>query len=293
MKNKIAITTGDPLGVGEEITYKALLALKPDKKDIVVIGKDLGLGYETIEFDQNDIGKYCYECLEYACNLAKNNEIKGIVTAPVSKEQLHKSGYIFNGQTEILETLLKENNNKAEMLFIERDLRVMLLTRHIPLSKIQISEDLIIEKTKRFNDFLKEKCKIKNPKIAILSLNPHAGENGILGNEENEIINPAIKKLSEGNINVYGAFSADAFFMKVGRKYLNNEKQEYDGIISMYHDQALCPIKALCGDLCTNTTIGLKVIRTSPPTGTAYDIKGKNIADPNGMINAIKLLYTF
>lgn len=293
MKNKIAITTGDPLGVGEEITYKALLALKPDKKDIIIIGKDLGLDYDTVEFDQKDIGKYCYECLNYACNLAKNNEIKGIVTAPVSKEQLHKSGHIFNGQTEILETLLKEKDDKAEMLFIERDLRVMLLTRHVPLSKIKISEDLIIEKTKRFNHFLKEKCKIENPKIAILALNPHAGENGILGNEENNIINPAIKKLNKENINVYGAFSADAFFMKVGRKYLNKEKQEYDGIISMYHDQALCPTKALCGDLCTNTTIGLKVIRTSPPTGTAYDIKGKNIADPNGMINAIKLMLEF
>lgn len=291
MKNKIAITTGDPYGVGEEITYKALLALNPDKKDVIIIGKDLGLGYKTVEFDQKDCGKYCYECLEYACKLALNEEIKGIVTAPVSKEQLHKSGYYFNGQTEILEKLLSSKNDKAEMLFIENDLRVMLLTRHVALSEIKITEDMIIEKTKRLSCFLKEKCKIENPKIAICALNPHAGENGILGHEETDIILPAIKKLNKENINAAGPYSADALFAKVGKRYFNKEKQEFDAIIGMYHDQALCPVKALCGDKCTNTTIGLKVVRTSPPTGTAYDIKGKNIADPSGMINAIKLLY--
>ena len=291
MKNKIAITTGDPLGVGEEITYKALLALNLDKKDVIIIGKDLGLGYETVEFNQSDCGKYCYECLEYASKLALNNEIKGIVTAPVSKEQLHKSGYYFNGQTEVLEKLLSTQNDKAEMLFIENDLRVMLLTRHVALSEIKITQEMIVEKTKRLYEFLKEKCKIQNPKIAICALNPHAGENGILGHEEIEIIIPAIKELNKIEINASGPYSADALFAKVGKKYLNKEKQEYDGIIGMYHDQALCPTKALCGDRCVNTTIGLKVVRTSPPTGTAYDIKGKNIADPTGMINAIKLLY--
>lgn len=291
MNNKIAITTGDTLGVGEEITYKALKELNLPYENIVLIGKKLDLPYETVELDSSDNGKYCYDCIAYACKLAHEGKIKGIVTAPVSKEALHKSGYYFNGQTEILEKLLSENENeKAEMLFIDNDLRVMLLTRHLALSEIKITEDIIIEKTKRLNDFLIKKCKIENPKIAICALNPHAGENGILGSEENEIIIPSIKKLVNNGINAHGPFSADALFNKVGRRYLNKEKQEYDGIISMYHDQGLCPVKALCGDKTVNTTIGLKVIRTSPPTGTAYDIKGKNIADPTGMVSAIKLM---
>ena len=166
MNNKIAITTGDTLGVGEEITYKALKILNLPKDEVIIIGKKLDLPYETIELDSSDNGKYCYDCLHLACKLACEGKIKGIVTAPVSKEALHKSGYIFNGQTEILEKLLSNNENeKAEMLFIDNDLRVMLLTRHIALSKIKISEDLIIEKTKRFNDFLINKCKINSPKI--------------------------------------------------------------------------------------------------------------------------------
>lgn len=291
MKNKIAITTGDPLGVGEEITYKALLKLKPNKEDVLIIGKDLNLGYETIEFNQTDVGKYCYDCLKAACSLAKEGKIQGIVTAPVSKEALHKSGYYFSGQTEILEKFLSENEDeKAEMAFIAKDLRVMLLTRHIPLSEIKITEKLIIEKTKRFINFLENKCKINSPKIAVCALNPHAGENGILGGEENEIIIPAIKKLNEENLNVFGPFSADALFGKIGKNYLNGKPQEYDGVIAMYHDQGLCPVKAICFDETVNTTIGLKTIRTSPPTGTAYDIKGKNIADPSGMISAIELM---
>ena len=294
MKNKIAITTGDLLGVGEEITYKALKALNLDRNEVILIGKNIGLNYDTIEIDDKDNGKFCYESLETACRLALEEKIKGIVTAPVSKETLHKSGYFFSGQTEILEKLLStKKDEKAEMLFIAGDLRVMLLTRHCPLAEIKITENLIIEKTKRLNDFLIEKCKIKNPKIAITGLNPHCGENGILGNEEITTIIPAVKKLNEIGILTYGPYSADGLFGKIGKNYLKGNKQEYDAVITMYHDQGLCPIKALCFDKCVNTTIGLKVIRTSPPTGTACDIKGKNIADPSGMIEAIKLHKSF
>ncbi len=288
--NKIAITTGDILGVGEEITSKALKIINPDKDKIIIIGKNLNLGYETIEVDPKDNGEFCYNSLKIACNLANEGKIQGIVTAPVSKEALHKSGYNFNGQTEILEYFLGDKSNKAEMVFIENDLRVMLLTRHVALSDIKITKEMIIEKTIRFHDFLKNKCKIKNPRIALCALNPHAGENGILGDEEKLIINPAINELKLQNLDVEGAYSADALFLKVGKKYLSHQKQDYDGIISMYHDQGLCPVKALTGDNSVNTTIGLKVIRTSPPTGTAYDIKGKNIADPNGMVKAIELM---
>lgn len=290
-RNRIAITTGDTLGVGEEITYKALKALNPKKEQILLIGKNLGLPYETIEIDSSDNGRYCYEILKTACDLAYHEQIQGIVTAPVSKEALYKSGYYFNGQTEILEKHLSRNKfQKAEMVFIAKDLRVMLLTRHIPLKDVKLTKEMIIKKTIRLNDFLKEKCKIAYPKIAFCALNPHAGENGILGYEEIDTIIPAVEELNKRGVFVYGPYSADALFGKVGKNYLANEKQEYDAIVAMYHDQGLCPVKAICGDDVVNTTIGLSTIRTSPPTGTAYDIKGKNIANPNGMISAIKLL---
>lgn len=290
-KSKIAITTGDPLGIGEEITYKALLALNPPKEQVLIIGKDLGLGYETIELNQKDIGKYCFECLRTACDLVHLGQIQGIVTGPVSKEQLNKSGYHYSGQTEILEKMLSvDKNDKGEMLFIANELRVMLLTRHVPLKNIEISEDMIIEKVQRLDKFLKEKCNIPYPKIALCALNPHAGENGILGNEEIDTIIPAVHKLNQLGIFAYGPYSADGLFSNAGKKYLQNKKPDYDAIVAMYHDQGLCAVKALTGNDAVNTTIGLKVIRTSPSSGTAYDIKGKNIANPDGMIDAIRLL---
>ncbi len=290
-KSKIAITTGDPLGIGEEITYKALLALNPPKEQVLIIGKDLGLGYETIELSQKDIGKYCFECLRTACDLVHLGQIQGIVTGPVSKEQLNKSGYHYSGQTEILEKMLSvDKNDKGEMLFIANELRVMLLTRHLPLKNIEISEDMIIEKVQRLDKFLKEKCNIPYPKIALCALNPHAGENGILGNEEIDTIIPAVQKLNQLGIFAYGPYSADGLFSNAGKKYLQNKKPDYDAIVAMYHDQGLCAVKALTGNDAVNTTIGLKVIRTSPSSGTAYDIKGKNIANPDGMIDAIRLL---
>ncbi len=289
--NKILITTGDPLGVGEELVYKALLKIKPDREKIIIAGKNIGLDYKTVEFDQKDNGAFCYNCLKYACELANRGEIKGIVTAPVSKEALYKSGYFYNGQTEILEKLLSDSKNeKAEMVFIAKDLRVMLLTRHLPLSEVKINEEMIFEKVLRLNQFLENKLKIKNPKIALCALNPHAGEGGLLGDEEIKIITPAIKKLNKKGVFALGPYSADGLFGKIGQRFIKNQNQEYDAVVAMYHDQGLCPIKALCFDKAVNTTIGLKIVRTSPPTGTAYDIKGKNIADPIGMISAIELL---
>lgn len=290
--NKIAITTGDLFGIGEEIVTKALKQLDLPKEQVIIIGKNIGLNYPTIEIDDSDNGKFCYESLLKASDLAKRGVIKGLATAPVSKEALHLSGYKFSGQTEILEKFLSKNDTeRAEMLFIARDLRVMLLTRHLPLKNVaaSINEKMIVEKTLRLNSFLIEKCKIQSPKIAFCALNPHCGEGGILGNEEIEIINPSILKLQKMGVDVVGTFSADGLFAGIGKKYLNHQKQEFDAIISTYHDQALTAIKAIAFDEVINTTIGLDIIRTSPSSGTAYDIAGKNIANPDSMVASIKL----
>ena len=275
---KIAITIGDPKGIGKEIVEKAILELNLPCDEFVIL-------------EAEDSGKGCYDSLVTACEMAKRGEITALVTGPVSKEALNKAGYKFRGQTEILSELL---GGKAEMLFIARDLRVMLLTRHLPLREVPsaINEEMIVEKTLRLNKFLKEKLKIENPRIAFCALNPHAGEGGVLGDEEIKIINPALEILRDKGADVTGALSADGLFALAGKKYLKGEKQDYDAIIAAYHDQALTAVKALAFDEVVNTTIGLPIIRTSPSSGTAYDIAGKGIADPKSMVEAIKLATT-
>lgn len=289
MTYKIAITTGDKKGIGKEITEKALDILKPSKKDVVIIGEKINANYDLIPVNEVDNGKFCYKSLEIACKLAKENKIKAIVTSPVSKKELHKSGYIFNGQTEVIENLLAKDNQKAQMLFIADELKVMLLTRHCALREVNLTVEDVILKTKILNDFLIQKYNIKNPKIALCAFNPHCGEEGILGDEEIKILNPAVEILNKKNINITKPISADALFARVGKEYLNKTKLSYDAILACYHDQGLCPVKALAFDKAINTTIGLDIIRTSPSSGTAYDIAGKNIANPDSMLEAIKL----
>jgi len=288
---KIAITTGDKLGIGKEITKKALDYLNLAKNDVLIVGEKIDVDYDILEINEKNNGAFCYKSLETVCNLAKNNQIKAIVTSPVSKFELHKSGYKFNGQTEILEKLLAKPNQKAQMIFIADELKVMLLTRHLALKDIKLDKNEIIEQVRILNNFLIEKYNIKSPKIALCALNPHCGEDGILGMEEIEILKPTVEFLQSENINITKPQSADALFAKIGKEYLNKENLSYDAILSCYHDQGLCPIKALAFDSAINTTIGLDVIRTSPSSGTAYDIAGKNIANPQSMIEAIKLAY--
>ena len=286
---KIAITTGDKLGIGKELVIKALNFLKLKKEDVLIIGEKLDLDYDFVEIKEEENGTFCFKSLEYACMLAQKGVIKALVTAPVSKFELHKSGYNFNGQTEVIEKLLATNDDKAEMIFIADELKVMLLTRHCALKDVKLDVDEVVKQTKTLNKFLKEKYNIISPRIALCALNPHAGEGGILGMEEIEILKPAVEILKAENVDITEPMSADALFAKVGKQYLNKQKLSYDAILACYHDQGLCPIKALAFDKAINTTIGLKIIRTSPSSGTAYDIAGKNLANPDSMIEAVKL----
>lgn len=290
MKNyKLAITTGDKRGIGKEITKKALDILKPKKEDILIIGEEIDVDYDILKIEEENNGAFCYKALEKACCLARDGKIKALTTAPVSKFELHNAGYYFNGQTEIIEKLLAHDNQKAQMIFIADDLKVMLLTRHCALNEVKLTSENIIEQSEILNDFLARKYNIKNPKIALCALNPHCGEEGILGMEEIEILKPAVKLLNQKGIDITDPISADALFARVGKQYLSKEKLSYDAILACYHDQGLCPIKALAFDCAINTTIGLDIIRTSPSSGTAYDIAGKGIANPSSMIEAIKL----
>ena len=303
-KDKIIITTGDPNGIGAEITIKALNLLNLPTKDIAIITNSkvlnsygiLNNNYEIIEVDYPNkvvpgeisaqAGDFSYKLLKKACELNP----KFIVTAPTSKEAMHLAGYNFQGQTEVLEHHLAHGGQKAEMLFVSKDFRVLLLTRHCALKDVSktITKELIIEKTERLRSFFQNKLNIKKPSFALCSLNPHAGENGIIGTEETEEILPAIEAVRKRGINITNPLPADTLFVKAIQSYLNGEKLPYDCYIACYHDQGLIPIKSIAARKTVNMTIGLDIIRTSPSHGTAFDIAGKNIANAESMLEAIK-----
>lgn len=302
--DKIAILTGDPNGIGAEITIKALNALNlpPSKialvsstKIINTYGK-LDIPYEIIDINYEEkitpgeitkeAGDFSFRALKKACEIRPQY----IVTAPVSKEAMHLAGHNFNGQTEVLEHFLAHDGQRAEMLFVSKDFRVLLLTRHIPLNNVSktITGEYLKDKARRLNYHFKTKLNIQNPSFALCALNPHAGENGIIGEEEKNIITPAVEDLRADGINITNPMPADTLFIRAVQKYLKGEKLPYDCYIACYHDQGLIPIKSVASDKTVNMTIGLDIIRTSPSHGTAFDIAGKNIANPESMIEAIK-----
>lgn len=302
--NKIAILTGDPNGIGAEITIKALNLLNLPSKDIVIISNkkilnkygNLNNPYEILEVDYNgkveagvvsaEAGDFAFRVLEKAC------EIKPayIVTAPTSKEAMHLAGHYYNGQTEVLEKFLAHDNQKAEMLFVSKDFRVLLLTRHCALKDVSqnISKDILIEKINRLKEHFQVKLNIPKPSFALCALNPHAGENGVIGYEDANVLLPAVEYLRLDGVNITNPLSADTLFVEGVLRYLKGERMPYDCYIACYHDQGLIPIKAVASEKTVNMTIGLDIIRTSPSHGTAFDIAGKNIANPSSMIEAIK-----
>lgn len=305
LNKKIAITTGDPNGIGAEVTIKALNALKIPKENIILISNSKILNfyaglkseYKIIEIDFDEeinpgklsaaCGEFSFQSLKKACELAKSNEIEAIVTAPVSKEALNLAGHNFNGQTEVLQYFLARKNQHAEMLFTAKDFRVLLLTRHVALKEIKLNKTEIIQKLIDLNTFFKEKLNISSPNFALCALNPHAGENGILGTEEIDVLIPAVKELKKQGINITKPLPADTLFINAGKNYLASEPIPFDCYIACYHDQGLIPIKTVASEATVNMTIGLDVIRTSPCHGTAFDIAGQNKANEQSMIEAI------
>lgn len=306
MSKKIAITAGDFNGIGPEVIIKALNKLDIEENRLLLIGAEplfVGLKnkYEILPVpfekkwlnfgkETKESGEFSYNCLVKACELAKSGKINAIVTAPVSKNAMHLAGHNFSGQTEVLEQNLSapQKDEKAEMVFVARDFRILLLTRHLPLKEVKITKELLIEKVQRIHRVLKNDFKISSPKIALCSLNPHAGEHGILGREEIEEFAPAIDYLREAGIDVAAPMPSDTLFAKAAKAYVKGEKLPYDIYCACYHDQGLIPVKVLAMDETVNMTAGLNIIRTSPAHGTAYDIAGKGIAGENSMICAIK-----
>lgn len=204
-----------------------------------------------------------------------------LVTAPINKSNIQGDGFKFCGHTEYLEDRAGDGG-KSLMILLNDIMRVALVTTHLPVKDVsdKITKELIIEKAAIFSRSLKRDFRISNPRIAVLALNPHAGDNGLLGKEEQEIIAPAIKELSDKGVFAFGPYAADGFFG-------SGAYGAFDGVLAMYHDQGLAPFKALDRGEGVNFTAGLPIVRTSPDHGTAYEIAGKNVADESSFRNAV------
>lgn len=229
-----------------------------------------------------DGGKYALLSLEAATRDLAEGKIDVLVTAPFSKENVAKAGFNFPGHTEYLAEM--SGAKEALMVLVSGNLRVALVTTHIPIKEIssKLQKDLIVSKIEAFEQSLKKDFGLIRPRIAVFGLNPHAGENGKIGEEEQQTIIPAIQAAKNKGVLAFGPYPADGFFGSPLR-------QQFDGVLAMYHDQGLTAFKALCFDDGVNFTAGLPIVRTSPDHGTAFDIAGKMEADEQSLRSAIFL----
>ena len=228
-------------------------------------------------------GEASRKALEAATADLKEGKIDVLVTAPVNKENIQGDGFNFPGHTEYLEAVLGEGSqSKALMVMSSENLKVALVTTHKPLRDVAdaITQEIILAKLRLFNETLEIDFTRPHPRIAVLSLNPHAGDSGVLGHEEVDVIAPAIEKAKEEGIMAFGPFGADGFFG-------SGNYRHFDGVLAMYHDQGLIPFKLMAMETGVNYTAGLPFVRTSPDHGTAYDIAGKGVADPAPLRQAI------
>ena len=256
-----------------------------DKLEQIVVGKInvINVWQEGVDlnFGQNNdaIGKYAIKSFVAATKALKENQIDVLVTAPINKYNIQSEDFKFPGHTDYLD---KELEGDALMFMVQDNLRVGLLTDHIPVNEVaaHLTEALLIKKITTIKKSLTQDFGINKPKIAVLALNPHAGDNGVIGKEDDEIIKPVLKKLFEKGNLVFGPFAADGFFG-------SNQYEKYDAVIAMYHDQGLIPFKTLSFGKGVNYTAGLNKIRTSPDHGTAYEIAGKGLADFNSFREAV------
>jgi 4-hydroxythreonine-4-phosphate dehydrogenase len=232
----------------------------------------------------SETGELALKSLEGATADLASNKIDALVTAPIDKNTIQSKGFNFPGHTEYLTKMA--NVDEALMLMIEDDLRVGVVTGHVPVKEIaeNISTEKIVKKLKLIHQCLINDFGIEKPKLAVLGLNPHSGDHGLIGDEEINIIGPAIKEANEEDILTFGPYSADGFF---GSGNFHN----FDGILAMYHDQGLIPFKTLAYMGGVNYNSGITIVRTSPAHGTAYDIAGKGIADESSFRLAVHCAY--
>ena len=318
-KIKVGISIGDPNGIGLEIILKTFQNSEIFKSFLPIVFANFKLvefqkkyfnlktkivKTKSINFLENSklniidswntdykinfgledktAGELSFISLSSCSNALKEGDVDVMLTAPINKANIQSAKFKFKGHTDYLNNLF---NNKSLMMMVSKNLIIGLLTDHIPLNEIvsNLSENLIIEKLKILHNSLTKDFKILNPNIAILSINPHAGDKGIIGSEDDEIIIPALERLNKENIQIMGPFSSDSFFG-------SGKYKEFNAVMGIYHDQALIPFKTLSFGSGVNFTAGLDVVRTSPDHGTGFDIAGKNIANNSSFFEALLLL---
>lgn len=319
MKPVIAITIGDINGIGPELALKAAahksvqakctpllvgplsvfehvrsdlrLKIRLQKaaamlpKGPVVAVEDVGDGiWADVEYGKptRASGKAAGSAIEAAVTLCLSGRAHAMVTAPASKEALHLAGYGFPGQTEMIAMLSR--SGRVAMVLVSNVMRVGLVTIHVPVRGIaeKITIDKVVEKLQILDESLRKDFRVKKPRIAVLGLNPHAGENGIIGTEERDVIIPSLERARTSGIGAEGPFPADGFF---GDK----RHAAFDAVLAMYHDQGLIPLKLSSFGRAVNMSAGLPLVRTSPDHGTAYDIAGTGKARIDSMLEAVKL----
>jgi len=316
----IGITCGDINGIGLEVILKALAIKKAaGNYKVVIYGSTKVVAYhkniiteDNIQFSSiqtaseaqadriniincwqdnvnitlgkaTDVGGQCaLSALDRATQDLKQGHIDALVTAPINKKAMQMAGFGYPGHTEYLTATLKEK--ESMMLMLSDDLRIGVVTNHLPIKEVaaSITKEKVFRKLLIFAETLKIDLGIQRPTIAVLGLNPHAGDEGAIGNEENDIIRPAIEEAKSKGVFAFGPFPADGFFG-------SGQFKKFDGVLAMYHDQGLVPFKALSFGAGVNYTAGLGCVRTSPDHGTAYDIAGKGEADERSLMKAIYL----
>lgn len=319
-KIKIGISIGDFNGIGPEVIIKALsnpmimehfipviygsskvLAyhkniVKNANFSFVSVSNVNNLAYNKVNvynvLDQQvnielgkasqESGMFAYKALQQAVEDARNGHIDAIVTAPINKAAMQLAEFKHVGHTEFLQEYF--NAKDTTMTMVSEAIKVALVTNHLPLEKVSqnITKERVLSKLKVLHKSLKEDFAIERPRIAVLGLNPHAGDDGLIGNQEEDIIKPAIKDMKNHGMLVSGPYPADGFFG-------SGDFSKFDAILAMYHDQGLAPFKLLSFGKGVNFTAGLPIVRTSPDHGTAYDIAGKNQANAESMRKAIFL----
>ena len=318
MKPFIAVTVGDFNGIGPEVVLKSVT--HPLVRRIcvpVLVGPStvfhhyaerLGLRYADRPFGlpagrsrafpivessvvgpdtihpgtlSQAAGRAAAHAIETAVRLAMTRQVAGIVTAPVSKQALHLAGVRYPGQTEMVQAL--SHSPHVAMMLVSPTMRVGLVTIHHPLADVarKLTAARIIERVTVLHEALRQDFGVRRPVLAVLALNPHGGEGGELGTEEQRVILPALDRLRRRGFSLDGPFAADGFFAR----YVPGA---YDAIIAMYHDQGLIPLKMSSGGRAVNVSVGLRMVRTSPDHGTAFPLAGTGVADPHSMIEAIR-----
>lgn len=319
-KPRIGITLGEPNGIGPEVVLKSLLDHRITEQFIPVLyGSGRAIAYykkqlnieefnysqvrqrgqyapkqvnvvncwdENLEINPGKIsketGKASLDALQKACEDLKENHLDALVTAPIDKQSIHSDNFPFAGHTGFLTQYF--GATQSLMLMVGEKLKVGLVTEHIPLQEVaaSLTEEKILSKYRILEKSLKEDFGIIKPKIALLALNPHAGDNGLIGKEEEEILKPLVNKLKNESKLIAGPFPADGFFAA-------GQYTKFDAVLALYHDQGLIPFKSIAFEDGVNFTAGLSIIRTSPDHGTAYNIAGKNMANESSMRAAIYL----